>query len=780
MKLILAFVLTIAFCKAIKAQSLDEAFLHPAQEAKPIMIWQWMDGLVSKEGITADLEAYREAGLGGVQQFQVGGPGQVQVCDSSQAIGTDKWKRLMQHAIRECSRLGLSFGTHNCPGWSSSAYPTVKPEYSMQQLVCNLDTLPPYYHEVAVVAVPDTGVVRLQDVVVLSPTMTPPLGKWRILRFGHAPTGKTNDGTAPLGGVGLECDKMSRESVRHFWQGYPEMLLSLVPEEVGKTFSRLEIDSYEGGFQGWTHMMPEEFLKRRGYDITPWLPVFAGITIESEEATKKFRKDWQETVTDLFAENYYGYMNELVRQRQGMQLLVEPYSTGGSKPFNPINTAKITRSVGRDALIAAEFWTKPDTWGWRDVPRVVNAARSAGHERVYAEAFTCWPMHAWKDGPAEIKQTADRAFCLGVNALMLHAGAHNPWVGREPGMTFGYWGTWFTPGQTWWKSGAAKLLFSYFSHCQALLQRGRFIDDWRSKKPSLHINQQGVEWLHRKDGDADIYFIANRTDSVCQSLLTFNFEGRQPEIWHPEYVTIRDAEVWQVKGHQTQVSLHLNAHEALFVVFRKATHLAGPGLDIAAQRTIGEVALPRAWSLTFPDGNALTLDNLIPWNVSAIDDVKYFSGTATYRTTFRLKRVQNNVRYVLQLGEVRDMARIRVNGKECAHLWHAPFEADITDALQKGDNTLEIDVTNQWVNRMIGDEQQPDDVEWSEPFRFGAGPGQPAVGRFMTRVPEWLKNCTPRPSQGRKAVVSFKFYEKNAPLLRSGMMGPVRLEKQLK
>ena len=760
------------------------------------MIWQWMDGLVSAEGITADLEAYREAGLGGVQQFQVGGPGQVQVCDSSQAIGTDKWKQLMQHAIRECSRLGLSFGTHNCPGWSSSAYPSVLPEYAMQELVWSMTKvdggkktrieLPmperktefDYYQDVAFVAIPDADTIKLSDIILLtSPILNYklPKGSWRIFRFGHALTGKTNDGTAPLGGVGLECDKMSREAVRHFWQGYPEMLLSLVPEEVGKTYSRLEIDSYEGGFQGWTHLVPEEFLKRRGYDIIPWLPALAGITIESDEATKKFRKDWQETVTDLFAENYYGYMNELARQHQGLQLLVEPYSTGGSKPFNPINTTKITRSVGRDALIAAEFWTKPDTWGWRDVPRVASAAREHGHELVMAEAFTCWPMHAWKDGPAEIKQTADRAFCLGVNALMLHAGAHNPWVGREPGMTFGYWGTWFTPGQTWWKSGAAKLLFSYFNHCQALLQRGRFIDDWRSRQPSLHVNQQGIEWLHRKDADADIYFIANRADSASQCLLTFDIEGRQPEIWHPERVTIHDAKAWLAKDHQTQVSLHLNAHEALFVVFRHTTNDAGPGLQIAERQYVSEVALPRSWTLTFPGGNTLTLDNLTPWNESAIDDVKYFSGTATYRTVFRLNKLQKNVHYILQLGEVRDMARVRVNGKECAHLWHAPFEADITDALQKGDNTLEIDVTNQWVNRMIGDEQQPDDVEWSEPFHFGAGPGQPAVGRFMTRVPQWLRDGTPRPSQGRHAVVSFKFFEKDAPLLRSGMMGPVRI-----
>ena len=116
-------------------QTLEQAFLTPPDDAKPIMIWQWMDGLVTKEGITQDLEAYQKAGIGGVQQFLVGSETQILVKDTANAIGTDNWRDLMRHAIDECARLGLTFGTHNCPGWSSSAFPTVRPELSMQKLV---------------------------------------------------------------------------------------------------------------------------------------------------------------------------------------------------------------------------------------------------------------------------------------------------------------------------------------------------------------------------------------------------------------------------------------------------------------------------------------------------------------------------------------------------------------------------------------------------------------------------------------------------------------------
>ena len=131
---------------------------------------------------------------------------------------------------------------------------------------------------------------------------------------------------------------------------------------------------------------------------------------------------------------------------------------------------------------------------------------------------------------------------------------------------------------------------------------------------------------------------------------------------------------------------------------------------------------------------------------------------------------------MLCLGEVKNTARVMVNGRECAHLWKQPFRCDVTEQITNGDNTIEIEVTNLWPNRMIGDEQQPDDVEWGEPFVYTYAPGNPVIGRLMKSVPQWLAEGRPRPSQGRKTVVSFKFFEKDDPLLPSGLLGPVRIE----
>jgi hypothetical protein len=798
-KALINLVLCVFVASSSFAQTCEEEFRNPPQEKRPIMIWQWMDGVVTREGIRRDLEAFSQAGIGGVQNFQVGGSSQCVLRDTANAIGTGRWKELMRFAISECHRLGLSFGTHNCPGWSASACRDVCPELSMQKLVWSETVtavrrgkvvlqlpLPEgasermAYRDVAVVAVPAGDSVALESRVVLTDLMTAegvlhwkkPHGAWRIFRFGQMANGKTNDGTAPYGGVGLECDKMSRKAVKAFWDAYPAMLVSLGNSEIGSTFRYLEMDSYEAGGQDWTELMPAEFQKRRGYEMVVWLPVVAGVTIGSKALSVRFMDDWRQTVTDLFAENYYGYMSELAH-KNSLKLLVQPYATGGARPFNPVDTRKVVNCLAPDDPISAEFWTHPD-WGWKDIPRVVDAARAAGHEIIRAEGFTCWPLNAWEDTPDDLKAIADKAFCLGINKLMLHAAAQNPWPEARPGMTFGMWGTQWTQGQTWWRDGA-RPLFTYFARCQTLLQRGSYVDDYRSTSPSLVSDNASMRWIHRRDGEADIYFVAN-TDST-NHLTTISIRGEPmiPEVWNPETGEILPAQAWQRHGGLTQVCLNLTQRQALFIVLRRHAFDNGPGLMQRTPVAISTVPVGKTWTVAFPEVGTRVIHRLEPWNEMKDKDMKYFSGTATYTTVFPLLRKDVCSRYFLDLGVVKDIAVVRVNGDTCAVLWRAPFRADITDALRKGDNRVEVSVTNLWVNRMVGDELEPDDMEWAEPFRFGAVPREPAVGRFLKSVPQWLINGEPRPTR-RKAVMSFKFFGKDHPLKPAGMMGPVTLQ----
>ena len=131
---------------------------------------------------------------------------------------------------------------------------------------------------------------------------------------------------------------------------------------------------------------------------------------------------------------------------------------------------------------------------------------------------------------------------------MFHAGAQNPWTQVKPGMTFGQWGTQWTPGQTWWKDGADKL-FTYFTRCQELLRRGRFVDDYTSKEPTLLADDSRVQWIHRVDDDGtEYFFVANTADEPVSATLTFSLQGKVPEIWDPNTVEIRDAASWAIQN----------------------------------------------------------------------------------------------------------------------------------------------------------------------------------------------------------------------------------------
>lgn len=754
------FCVTVAVgCAPDAGRALQEVFENPPQEAKPVIIWQWMDGWVTKEGITADLEAFAAAGLAGVQNFQVGGPSQTDFTYEKCPIGSPEWQELMRFAMEECARLGLTFGTHNCPGWSSSAYPDVTPEFSMLELVwteMSLKTgqktvlLPQpqerlgFYRDICVLALPAGQEAVSPDAVQdISAAMAPDGtlswdgggAAWDIYRFGYTSLNKRDDSTSPRSGAGLECDKMSREAVKRFWDGYPSMILDLAGDLAGKTLVNFEIDSYEQKSQSWTPAMEAEFEAHRGYALRAWLPVLAGRTMESAERSEQFRQDWQATIEDLFAENYYGYMAELVRQTPGMRLLIQPYG-------EPLNSEKVARQA-EDFILCGEFWTNPPTWGGRSIYEVSDLAHQLGRRDVYAEGFTCWPLNAWEDDPNSLKVIADRVFCVGINRLMLHAGAANPWPWARPGMTFGKWGTQFTPGNTWWEAGGARELYHYFAKCQALLQRGEFVEN---------CTEGDLWWIHRREGDIDIYFVANQLDEPVKAALPFA-EGLQLDARGAEFVVLRD-------GKRLPVTLH-------------------PQGVRSALTASGTTPLDGPWTVSFPEGSGapaqITLDGLTDWKDHPEPGVHYFSGTGTYHKTFTFNPPADGSRVWLDLGEVQSMAEVRLNGKACGILWHAPFSVDVTDALREGENELEIRVTNLWVNRMIGDEFEPDDIVWGEPSRYGYAPGSPLIGSTMKEVPEWLEKGLPRPSQGRHAVMSFKFFSKDAPLHSSGLLGPVEL-----
>jgi len=215
-----------------------------------------------------------------------------------------------------------------------------------------------------------------------------------------------------------------------------------------------------------------------------------------------------------------------------------------------------------------------------------------------------------------------------------------------------------------------------------------------------------VAWIHRRSGEADIYFVANRTDRPQRIEARFRVGGKEAELWHPDTGSIEQAG-YATAGGRTTVGLEFAPRESVFVVFRRAA--ASPSRAFAAAEAVTLATLNGPWDVAFPPGlgapPGIRLLDLQSWTEHPVEGVKYFSGTATYTKTLQVPEWVQAAGYrtAIDLGAVRDIARVKVNGRPVAVLWKPPYRADITDYVQAGTNRLDIEVTNQWTNRIIGD-----------------------------------------------------------------------------
>ena len=511
--------LTAALLMAIGSSSaqvkLADGFQQPPDSAKPHTWWHWMNGNITKEGITADLEAMKREGLGGAQIFNVSEA----IPDGPILFMSPEWRELLKHAASEAHRLGLELCMHNCAGWSSSGGPWITPEHTMQMVVTSEvqacgpvafsailpqpETRCDYYRDIAVLAFPtprddsrriqDIGpkagyeprygqqpqlgdfppdsVVRRKEIVDLTDkladngrlTWDMPVGDWTILRIGYTPTGKTNH-PSPESGRGLECDKLSRAGMDQHWAGIMAKIIEDLGPLAGNTLNNCLIDSYEVGHQNWTQRFRDEFTERRGYDPLLLLPALTGRVVDSGEVSERFLWDLRRTIADLFADNYFSYFAELCHDN-GMVASIEPYDG----PFECL-------LAGRDADIPmGEFWVGSGEES-NSCKLAASVAHTYGRSIVGAESFTASPRRGrWQNHPYALKAVGDLMYSAGINRYIVHRYAHQPWLDKLPGMTMGQWGTHFERTNTWWEPGKAWV--QYLARCQYLLQQGLFAAD---------------------------------------------------------------------------------------------------------------------------------------------------------------------------------------------------------------------------------------------------------------------------------------------------------------
>lgn len=512
----------------LHARSLEQSFQSPPESARPFTFWHMVNGNVSKEGITKDLEMMNSLGIGGFLQFDAS----VGIPPGPIHHNSKEHHEMISFAIAESERLGLEVGFHNGSGWSSSGGPWNKPENSMKMLVWSEthrnsgDTSPvilsigklrgekrprtikvDFYKDVAVLAyptprnneyrieswnkkglydhhskgihfipdlraAPTEAVITATKVINLTGRMdadgkldwVPADGDWTVIRFGYVSTGAINK-PASIGGQGLEVDKFSRKAVEFHWNSYVNKIIS---DAKGKgALSAISIDSYEVGMQNWTEDFAKEFQKRRGYDLIPLLLCMTGRVVDNTETSERVLWDMRVTAAELMQENYYNYFAEKCH-KHGLKFIIEPY---GSGTFDATATTRIAD------ISLTEFWQREktrDLWIWTG-QIVSSGAHLSGNPIVGAEAFSSLKGD-WQAHPFRLKKWGDKAFVAGINRYYFHTFAHQPYNDTiKPGMSFGPYGGNFHRNNTWFPKSRGWM--DYIARCQFLMQSGSYQAD---------------------------------------------------------------------------------------------------------------------------------------------------------------------------------------------------------------------------------------------------------------------------------------------------------------
>jgi len=766
-------------------------------------------------------------------------------------------------------------------------------------------------------SVPIEHLVRSADIVDLTQKMSKsgrlkwsvPPGRWTILRMGYTINPHTNEPSGDTG-KGWECDKLRKEGVDAQWAGF----IGKFAHRAGKRFIMTHADSWEQGCQNWTQGFAEEFKRRRGYDISPWLPVLAGEIVENGDKSDRFAWDLRRTTTEMLAENYYGRFTELAN-RNGMLFQAENADCSSIYTDSVENCANVDIPMG-------EVYPKPG--GDRGLSalfmrRSASGAHVANKPIVSAEIFTV-PGDDYRRDLFGLKPTGDKAFCFGINRFVLHVCTHQP-DERVPGMQLGGWGTEFQRKNTLW--GSYKPWIDYVTRCQSMLQQGYCVSDMCSlnveshstfdylpdvaapgyyfdwiNAPSLHkrikvsdgkiVTQSGnaysllilpddyrmtpgllrriealvksgvtilgakpsvspslegypiadrqvreiadrlwgdcdgvntrerrfgkglvlagmtieqallrigvepdfafaaesadaeLDYIHRKVGAADVYFIANAKDRFETAEGSFRVVGMEPEIWYPDTGEMVRPALYRFEKGRTILPLRFDRYGSVFVVFRKSVAAppvssfafpAGLAPDARPELTcdssglvslytweggdyqvdgravsVGPIPRPTAvsgpWSVTFGPGPGspapTTFPELISWTDHLDPAVRHYSGPAVYTKSVELPQSQCDGGDVyLDLGEVGCVAEVSLNGVQQGIAWKPPYRVKITSAARPGANDLSVKVVNTWTNRLIGDAALPEAqrVTWTNSGHLKAGD----------------------------------------PLVRSGLLGPVRL-----
>jgi len=534
---------------AAEKGGLADGFENPPGKYRSIVLWEWCNGWISKEAMTKEMESLKRVGLGGAKVFNVGGPeGPVRFASPEwfdifghtlrEASRLDlKISMNMTEGFcaiggpwipPEMSMQHMVWSETEVAGPGKISIELERPDDGpIEAKTLKLKDVG-YYKDYRVVAVPQVakdqipnlgvkkglrehhaknetagkkakaGSVQAADIIPQGKvidltdkmdesgklTWNAPAGKWTILRMGSASTGAcTRPGNEKT--RGLEADKFSRKAVKLHFDSLIKPILEQDGVKPGENFTYLAVDSWEADGQNWSPVLAEEFEKRRGYSLYPFLPVLTGRIVESVEVSERFLYDFRRTMGDCVHDNFFGYLVELCAE----------YNMGfGSEPFS---------RAAFDGMEIIEALTHPCATFWNRGShfRAYNESKWAaspahvlgGGRKVTSEAFPAGRFDAaWVNYPWTYKWLADYAYTAGLTQLGYHCSPIQPWDDKpihKPGMVFKYWGSQYSRHNTWWEQGAEWQ--KYQTRCQYMLEQGQFQGEALFMTPETIPGQEG-------------------------------------------------------------------------------------------------------------------------------------------------------------------------------------------------------------------------------------------------------------------------------------------------
>lgn len=503
----------------VAVSALDQQFIAPPREAKPYTYWMWLGTEAPPEAITRDLEEFYAKGIVGaliyasslgpvwypehkavlegkeyrkVKTDEYGGKS-ASVPFGRMTFWSDENLAAIRHAAKEANRIGIDLGLAI---GTTAPREFVSNEFGQQQLNWSEasfkgpglfeGTLPvpeinrskdakplygdPYHRDIVVLAFPDKPQVRVDEVLNISDKMNAggilrwhaPAGDWTIMRFVQVSTQFGNERS-------VFVDGLSTEAAEKAWNATVGRLLAQMTPEERKGLKFIEEDSWEAGHPTWTKTFPEEFKRRRGYDLLPYLPALAGRVVGDQQLSAQVKQDHQLTIDDLIAENHYASRRKLA--------IAAGYPFYAEAAGPNIKQSDLLKNSSRVDVAMGEFWMPSAHRPSFERRYLLREAASANHiygkKITLCESFTSVGPH-WEESPFRMKATGDQAFCDGLNRIAFHTASLSPSLTAKPGYTM-WAGTHYEPGITWWNQTPA--FNTYLARCSYLLQQGVFAAD---------------------------------------------------------------------------------------------------------------------------------------------------------------------------------------------------------------------------------------------------------------------------------------------------------------